>query len=106
MKVLYVDDIRFPEYFHQIGAEITVARTYNEAIQYIDDSYDIISLDHDLGEEKTGYDIAKWIVEQDILGNISIPEDFQFHVHSANPVGKINIEKYLTNYINFKNKNK
>lgn len=92
MKVLYVDDIRFPEYFHQIGAEITVARTYDEAIQYIDDSYDIISLDHDLGEDKTGYDIAKYIVEN----NIKIARGFK--VHSANPVGKFNIEQLLTHY--------
>lgn len=91
MKVLYVDDIRFPEYFHQIGAEITVARTYDEAIQYIDNSYDIISLDHDLGEDKTGYDIAKYIVENQIkVGAVAI--------HSANPVGKFNINQLLTHY--------
>lgn len=91
MKVLYVDDIRFPEYFHQIGAEITVARTYDEAIQYIDDSYDIISLDHDLGEEKTGYDIAKYIVENQLkIGKVAI--------HSANPVGRDNIKQLLTHY--------
>ena len=91
MKVLYVDDIRFPEYFHQIGAEITVARTYDEAIQYIDDNYDIISLDHDLGEDKTGYDIAKYIVENQIkVGAVDI--------HSANPVGRFNINQLLTHY--------
>ena len=91
LKVLYVDDIRFPEYFHQIGAEITVARTYDEAIQYIDDSYDIISLDHDLGEDKTGYDIAKYIVENQIkVGAVAI--------HSANPVGRFNINQLLTHY--------
>ena len=90
MKVLYVDDIRFPEYFHQIGAEITVARTYDEAIQYIDDNYDIISLDHDLGEDKTGYDIAKYIENQIKVGAVAI--------HSANPVGKFNINQLLTHY--------
>ena len=91
MKVLYVDDIRFPEYFHQVGAEITVARTYDEAIQYIDDSYDIISLDHDLGEDKTGYDIAKYIVENQIkVGAVAI--------HSANLVGRFNINQLLTHY--------
>lgn len=94
MKVLYIDDIRFPEYFHQIGANITVARSYEEAIKYIDDDddYDVISLDHDLGEEKTGYDIAKYIVENqiEIKGLIAI--------HSANPVGRFNIEQLLTRY--------
>lgn len=91
MRVLYVDDIRFPEYFHQIGAEITVARTYDEAIQYIDNNYDIISLDHDFGEDKTGYDIAKYIVENQIkVGAVAI--------HSANPVGRFNINQLLTHY--------
>ena len=91
MKVLYVDDIRFPEYFHQIGVEITVARTYDEAIQYLGDEYDVISLDHDLGEDKTGYDIAKYIVENQIQLN-------GFRVHSANPVGRFNIVQLLTHY--------
>ena len=91
MRVLYVDDIRFPEYFHQIGAEITVARTYDEAIQYIDNNYDIISLDHDFGEDKTGYDVAKYIVENQIkVGAVAI--------HSANPVGRFNINQLLTHY--------
>lgn len=94
MKVLYIDDTRFPEYFHQIGARIDVARTYNEAIELIDAfraSYDLISLDHDLGEEKTGYDIAKYIVEN----QIEIPP---IAIHSANPVGRFNIEQLLTHY--------
>ena len=103
MKI-FLDDIRTSskEQFD------VICRSSKEIIDFIlkNGAPNYISFDHDLGEAKTGYDVAKWIVEQDILGNISIPEDFQFHVHSANPVGKINIEKYLTNYINFKNKNK
>ena len=91
MKVLYVDDIRFPEYFHQIGAEITVARTYDEAIQYIDNSYDIISLDHDLGEEKTGYDICKYIIEN----NIKLD---RVYIHTSNPVGRDNMKQLLERY--------
>ena len=91
MKVLYVDDIRFPEYFHSIGAEITVARTFEEAIQYLDDSYDIISLDHDLGEEKTGYDIAKYMIEHPVKVKAVM-------IHSANPVGRDNIKQLLSHY--------
>lgn len=91
MKVLYIDDIRFPEYFHQIGAEITIARTYDEAIQYLGDEYDVISLDHDLAEDKTGYDIAKYIVENQLkIGKVAI--------HSANSVGRDNIKQLLTHY--------
>ena len=91
MKVLYVDDIRFPEKWHKNEDEITVARTYDEAIQYLGDEYDVISLDHDLGEEKTGYDIAKYIVENQLkIGKVAI--------HSANPVGRDNIKQLLTHY--------
>jgi hypothetical protein len=67
-----------------------------------------ISFDHDLGEqEPTGYDIAKWFVDLDMVGNQAflMPEDFSFAVHSQNPVGKKNIESYLNNYINFKKGN-
>ena len=50
-----------------------------------------ISFDHDLGEELSGYDIAKYIVEYQIpIGG--------FKVHSANPVGRFNIEQLLTHY--------
>ena len=91
MKVLYVDDIRFPEYFHKIGAEITIVRTYDEAIKYIDNNYDIISLDHDLGENKTGYDIAKWIISSGY-------SNIQFKIHSMNPVGVKNIREILNHY--------
>lgn len=50
-----------------------------------------ISFDHDLGEEVSGYDIAKYIVENQIaIGG--------FKIHSANPVGVFNIRQLLTHY--------
>lgn len=52
---------------------------------------DILDLDHDLGDGQSGYDIAKYLVENDInIGTI--------RVHSMNPVGKKNIEQLLTRY--------
>jgi len=48
-------------------------------------------LNHDLGEEKSGYDVAKYIVEYQLpIGS--------FRVHSMNPVGRRNIEQLLTHY--------
>ena len=44
------------------------------------------------GEEKTGYDIAKYIV----ASNIKIKEGFK--IHSANPIGRYNISQLLTHY--------
>lgn len=62
-----------------------------------------ISFDHDLGEgEPSGHEIAKWIVESDLSGLMSMPEDFDFCVHSKNPVGKVNIEEYLRGYLRHK----
>ena len=30
------------------------------------------------------------------------PDNFKFYVHTANPVGKHNIETLINNYLNFK----
>ena len=88
MKILFVDDIRVP----QLKDDIEVVRNYNDAISCLkNNTYDYISLDHDLGEDKTGYDIAKYIVENQIkVGAVAI--------HSANPVGRDNIKQLLTHY--------
>lgn len=51
-----------------------------------------ISLDHDLGNEGSGYDVAKYIEQ-----NMS-PEILTYDVHSMNPVGRKNIEAALRNF--------
>jgi hypothetical protein len=43
-------------------------------------------------------DFAKWLVNLDLDG-ILMPDDFQFHVHSANPTGAANIQGLLDNYM-------
>lgn len=58
-----------------------------------------VSLDHDLGTDYTGYDIAKWLVDLDMCGELLFPENFTYYVHSQNPIGKANIEGYLDNYL-------
>ena len=52
-------------------------------------------MDHDLGEEKSGYDIAKYIVDKCIDEGYILP---QFASQSANPVGRANILGILNNY--------
>ena len=91
---LWIDDYRKPsKTIKQItNNDFKWARTYDEAIKILSSWHiGIIDFDHDLGEEKTGYDIAKYIVEN----NISI---HGFRIHSANPVGSNNIYKLLTHY--------
>ena len=69
---------------------------------------EFISFDHDLGEnEFTGYVIAKRLCDIDMNDELpSFSETFDYYVHSQNPVGKENIEKYLDNYLEFKKSEK
>lgn len=47
-----------------------------------------ISLDHDLGGEQTGYDVACFLEQGAALGRIA---PVKVHIHTANPVGRKNI---------------
>jgi len=70
-------------------------KTAEEAINLLAaGNVDIISLDHDLGQQKTGYDVAKWIEEAAATGKLS---RITVHVHTQNPVGRKNICAALQN---------
>ncbi len=88
MFALYVDDVRTPNLKMVEGDILVIARNYNSAIDFLNKhEFDIVFLDHDLGEEKTGYDIATWIEEKIMTKkwNKKIPI---LKCHSANPVGR------------------
>ncbi|WP_326060522.1 cyclic-phosphate processing receiver domain-containing protein [Paenibacillus anseongense] len=77
---LYVDDLRdCPDGF-------TVARTYVEAVELIENN----EIDHDLGEDtegkemRNGYDFVKYICEQGLRAN-------KIYLHTDNPVGRKNM---------------
>lgn len=99
---LFIDDERDPP---NDGREWVIARSGREVMNYFLNlgmpSY--ISFDHDLGrDEGTGYDIAKLLVDIDMKTPHDVykfPADFDFYVHSQNPIGKANIEAYLNNYL-------
>jgi hypothetical protein len=101
--LLWVDDTRNPMEddwmnFSPIGRNCKViwAQSYQEAIDFLEKEWpDAICLDHDLGEEKSGYDIAKYIVDRCIDEGKKLPE---FASQSANPVGRENIITLLSNY--------
>ena len=91
MKKLYLDDLRVtPEDFDRVY-------NYADFVEYITQNGlpDFISFDHDLGEDESGYDCAKYLVEYCIEHNLPLPK---FSVHSQNPVGKENIERLLNNF--------
>jgi len=88
---LYLDDIRqTPENFERVY-------DYDEFVNFINKNGvpEFISFDHDLGEGKTGFDCAKFLVDYCLDNRIT---KINFHVHSQNPVGKENIEKLLENF--------
>lgn len=113
---LYLDDVRIPT-----EGNWEVVRSYDEFVAHIKmngfENYEIISLDHDLGEgamveyytnvkpnyelnyeripEKTGMDCARWLVAEAMTANIPLPT---IYVHSANPIGAANIIGYINNY--------
>jgi len=86
---IYIDDMRQP----LIPGAIWV-KSYDEAIAALKTipytPFLVIDFDHDLGEEKTGYDIAKWLVEYNYFG--------KFRIHSMNLVGANNIRQLLKHY--------
>ena len=68
-----------------------------------------ISFDHDLGAEKSGHDLVKRLIEVDMKKDIgrqrplyTFSSDFDFYVHSKNPIGKANIEGLLYGYLRSK----
>ena len=75
----------------------SVCRTGEDAIKEIKSLSQIpnckifVSFDHDLGFGINGYDVAKWIVENEI-------PIAGFTVHSMNPIGAKNIIELLTHY--------
>lgn len=100
-----------------------IVRNYDEFVKYVEVNGvpEFVSFDHDLADEhyndlfsdnnwfkddsnielayqeykeKTGLECAKFLVDYCVDENVSLPE---YLVHSANPAGKENIEKFLEN---------
>ena len=113
---LYLDDVRTPK-----ADNWEVVRNYDEFVAHIKlkglGAYEVISLDHDLGEaamieyytnvkpnyeldynripEKTGMDCVRWLVAESMNTKIPLPT---IYVHSANPIGAANMMGYINNY--------
>ena len=105
MWALFLDDERTP--LSNPKGDLVVARSLQEAINLIvkNGCPYFISFDHDLGEASTGdaIELVKWMIEKDLDENGGfIPKNFGFFVHSANPVGRKNIESLLTSYLEWR----
>lgn len=103
MTKLFIDDLRQPP-----DDTWVVTRSYQETVEYIEANGlpAMISFDHDLGLAETGYDVAKWIVEQILDEKFDFPVSFSYTIHSANPVGRKNIESLMDNFTKYWIQNK
>jgi hypothetical protein len=94
---VFIDDERDEMYDRistTVGYTYMHCHNYDSAIGCIElykDKELIVDFDHDIADTKTGYDVAKYIVENQIplLG---------FKIHSMNSVGVANIRQLLTHY--------
>lgn len=98
---MFLDDIRDPEKYYP-NQNMVLCRSYNEAVAFVNKNGlpEFVSFDHDLGDvdsvnEKTGYSFAKFLIDYMFENNIS--NDFDYVIHSSNPVGYQNIDHYLKN---------
>lgn len=119
---LFLDDIRQPKDVCYIVPnpgiywtdDWVIVKNYPEFCRWIKSHGlpEIVSFDHDLAEshydidfeewnnftadqlgvEETGLDCAKWLVDYCEMNGFDLPE---YYVHSANPVGRRVIKKYL-----------
>lgn len=124
---LFLDDVRQPsnctsymktKMYEEL--EWDIVRNFNDFVNHIIENGlpELVSFDHDLAEahyhasmyqgskvymkyletvsEKTGMDCAKWLVDYCIDNKKTFPK---WVVHSMNPVGKANIESYISSYL-------
>jgi len=113
---IYLDDVRTPIN----SSNWVIVRNYDEFVSKVEeiglDNIEWISLDHDLDKsamvewlfgavknykidyskikEKTGYECAKWLVDQWKNGAPVV----KVTTHSANAIGSANIMGYINNY--------
>lgn len=98
-NIIWLDDIREVPQKLKDNKEYDVihVRNFDQFVKYIETKGlpNFISFDHDLGEEKDGYDCAKFLVQYCMNKDCDIPD---YEIHSANPVGTKNISSYLNCY--------
>lgn len=104
---LFLDDEREP-----VGTGWTVCRSVAEveAMVEVFGLPSFISFDHDLGDgpaplgyDNTGMGLARWIADR-VMDGATLPEDFQFFVHSQNPIGANNIRQFMRKFLDFRRK--
>ena len=100
---MFIDDERFPPEGRE--HEYVIVRTPVEALQVMAERGcpTFISFDHDLGGPMTAMQIVKEMIDFDMdslqTGESFIPPEFDYDVHSQNPIGAANIRGLLNSYL-------
>jgi len=99
---MFIDDVRSPPGQMKFNH---IARSSDAAIAIMEKggcpSY--ISFDHDLGGDDTAMRVVNWMIEKDMDEQGWIPDNLTWDVHSANPIGKENINSKLLCYLKHRN---
>lgn len=98
---LWVDDER-PQPERTDECTWIKATSFHQAIVLLEEyKFDEVSLDHDIAsfygsKEMTGYDIVKWLAERK-HNDMYVPPIIK--VHTANPVGRDNMQATIDRYL-------
>lgn len=110
IHILFLDDSRIPStiFGDFIGHEqvhVDHAETYDEFVDLVKknvEEYDLVSFDHDLGEEgegsRTGHNAAYFMLEHCMENNKNIPK---FSIHSSNAAGGDRIKQMLEKHTEY-----
>ncbi len=97
MRILFIDDdkTRLDQFVkNNPGQVVDWASTSSQALAILNSEkpprYDCICFDHDLGVEDTTIPVARYIADND-----NHFTDVIILIHSANPVGCLNIQSHL-----------
>lgn len=94
---LFIDDERFPK-----TDDWRICRSSDEAIKMVI-LYGMpseIAFDHDLGGDDTSMKFIWFIIDSYYDGELAIPENFKYTVHSQNPIGVLNIKGLMDGFLN------
>lgn len=98
---IWLDDMRHPNIpYYSIGEQVFWVKDYDTFVSGVKSLKEHISecmvhFDHDLGEGKSGYDCAKFLIEWCLENDYPAPD---YAIQSENPVGIKNIESVFESY--------
>lgn len=96
--LLWLDDLRDPQlYLSEKDYDVVWVKSFEEFTTWItlNGVPEYVSFDHDLGEGLSGYDAVKFLASYCEKLERRLPK---CTIHSANPVGRTNIQSVIDTY--------